>query len=137
MLHAGVGTVNVPSEERKIGKRGWSINFKFMMLILLATVCFLAAIYLISFGMLRDFSLQTSEDVALTILDGTDSRIRNLFEDYEALARGLASTRAVKTADPGQMRDLFVSTVMAWKRYLRAIYLGTADGRMYEWGHGK
>ncbi|OHE71767.1 MAG: hypothetical protein A2413_04165 [Treponema sp. RIFOXYC1_FULL_61_9] len=134
-----MGTVNVPSspEERKIGKRGWSINFKFMMLILLATVCFLAAIYLISFGMLRDFSLQTSEDVALTILDGTDSRIRNLFEDYEALARGLASTRAVKTADPGQMRDLFVSTVMAWKRYLRAIYLGTADGRMYEWGHGK
>jgi signal transduction histidine kinase len=34
------------------------------------------------------------------------------------------------------MRDLFIATVMGWKRYIRAVYLGTADGRMYEWGHG-
>jgi len=92
---------------------------------------------LISFNILRDFSLETAEEVAVTILDGTDNRIQSLFGNFEALAIGLAGTRAVTDVRVGDMRDLFVSSVLAWKRYIRAIYLGTADGRMYEWCHGQ
>jgi len=102
----------------------------------MATVLFLVTIYLISFRMLRVFSLETAEEVAFTILDGTDNRIRSLFGSFEALAVGLAGTRAVTEVRAADMRDLFISSVLAWKRYIRAIYLGTADGRMYEWGHG-
>ncbi|OHE60150.1 MAG: hypothetical protein A2Z99_21555 [Treponema sp. GWB1_62_6] len=112
------------------------INTKFTFLILFVTVSFLVATYFISFGMMRTFSLQTAEEVALSILDGTDSRIRSQFVNFESLARSLAATRAVKTANPVEMRDLFLSSVLAWNQYIRAIYLGTAEGKMIEWGHG-
>lgn len=114
----------------------WGIDRKFRLFILLAAVGFLIAIFLISHRMMRDFSLQSANEFAETILDQTDKRINGLFDSFEALARGLADTRAVRTADPDGMRDLFVATVMAWRRYIRAIYLGTEDGQMYEWGHG-
>jgi len=117
-------------------RREWSINKKFTLFILMATVSFLVLIYLISYEMLRSFSQDTAEEVAITILDGTDSRIRSLFQDFESLALGLAGTRAVKSADPEGMKELFISSVLAWKHYIRAIYLGTAEGDMYEWGHG-
>jgi methyl-accepting chemotaxis protein len=117
-------------------KPGWSINFRFTLLILLTTVLFFITIYFITFTIMRSYSLQNSEEIALTILDSTDSRLRNLFENFESLAIGLASTNAVRNTDIPIMRDLFVSSVLAWKRYIRAIYLGTAQGKMYEWGFG-
>jgi len=123
--------------EGKSGKPERSINFKYMIFILLVTFCFLIAIFVVSFRTMRAFSLEMTEDVAVTILDSAENRIRGLFEDLEALSKSLAGSRAVKSADPAGMRDLFVSTVLAWQRYLRAIYLGTSDGRMYEWGHGR
>jgi signal transduction histidine kinase len=118
------------------GVRRWGINIKFMLFILLAAVCFLVAIFFISRRMLRDFSLQAADELAETILERTDKQINQIFDNFESLSRGLAGTRAVKSADPEGMRDLFIATVLGWKRYIRAIYLGTADGRMYEWGHG-
>ncbi|MFA6506650.1 MAG: cache domain-containing protein [Treponemataceae bacterium] len=120
---------------KTVGRFG-GINVKFTFLILLATVFFLVATYYVNFGMLRSFALQTAEEAAQTILDGSDSRIRSIFENLESLTRGLASTRAVKTANPAEMQDLFLSSVLAWKQYARAIYLGTGEGRMYEWGQG-
>lgn len=117
-------------------QRGWSINFRFTLLILLTTVVFFITTYFVSFSIMRSFSLQNSEEIALTILDSTDIRLRNLFENFESLAMALGSTRAVQTIDIPEMGDLFISTVMAWKRYIRAIYLGTEDGHMYEWGSG-
>ena len=119
------------------GTSGRSVTFKYTVFVLLATVCFLSAIYFISFGMMRGFALRTGEETALSVLEGTDTRIGSLFENFESLARSLAGTSSVKNADSEGMRDLFVSTVLGWKRYIRAIYLGTADGVMHEWGLGK
>lgn len=87
--------------------------------------------------MLRDYALATADELAFTILDQTDRRLGQFFEEMEHLARGLAGTRAVRTADEAAMGDLFVATVLSRSRYLRAIYLGTRDGRMFEWGVGK
>lgn len=86
--------------------------------------------------MLRNFSLQAAEEIAGVILEGTDARVRDFFDQMEALSRGLAGTRAVQNIDPEDMRDLFIASVLPRTRYLRAIYLGTEDGRMYEWGVG-
>jgi len=54
----------------------------------------------------------------------------------EALSRSLSYTQAVLSIDPKGMRDLFIASVLSRKRYLRAVYLGTEDGRMFEWGVG-
>lgn len=123
------------SGSKTVGRFG-GINVKFTFLILLATVFFLIATYYVNYRTMRTFALQTAEEAAFTILDGTDNRIRSLFVNFESLTRSLASTRAVKTANQEDMRDLFISSVLAWKQYTRAIYLGTVEGKMYEWGHG-
>ncbi len=125
--------------------RGWirwkswkhlRINTKFTLAILLVTLSFLCAIFLISRDMLKNFSIQTAEEVASVILEGTDARVKDFFDQMEALSRSLAYTQAVQGIDPKGMRDLFIASVLSRKRYLRAIYLGTEDGRMFEWGVG-
>ncbi len=112
------------------------INTKFTLAIFLVTLSFLCAIFLISRDMLKNFSLQTAGEVASVILEGTDARVKDFFDQMEALSRSLAYTQAVQTIDPKGMRDLFIASVLSRKRYLRAIYLGTEDGRMFEWGVG-
>ncbi|MBP7495264.1 MAG: HAMP domain-containing protein [Spirochaetales bacterium] len=117
----------------------WSelrINTKFTLFILLVTISFLAAIFLISRDMLQTFSLQMAEELTGVILESTDARVRGFFEQMEALALSLAGTRTVLRIDPSGMRDLFISSVLPHRRYLRSIYLGTEDGRMFEWGVG-
>jgi len=122
--------------------KGWKggvslrINTKFTLAILLVTLSFLCAIFLISRDMLNTFSLQTAEEVASVILEGTDARVKDFFDQMEALCRSLSYTQAVQAIDPKGMRDLFIASVLSRNRYLRAIYLGTEDGRMFEWGVG-
>lgn len=117
----------------------WSrirINTKYTLAILLVTLSFMGAVFLISRDMLKSFSLQTAEEMASVILEGTDARVKDFFDQMEALIRSLSNTQAVQTIDPKGMRDLFIASVLPRQRYLRAIYLGTEDGRMFEWGVG-
>ena len=113
------------------------ISQKFILFISLSVLIFLVAIFLITRNVLGDYALATADELANTILDQTDKRLGQFFEEMEHLARGLAGTRAVRSADEAAMEDLFVATVLPRSRYLRAIYLGTADGRMFEWGVGQ
>ena len=112
------------------------ISQKFILFISLSVLAFLACTLLISQDIMRRHALRSADELASTILDRTDKQIAQFFGDMEFLARGLAATRPVLQIDPEGMRDLFLANVLARKRYLRAIYLGTTDGRMYEWGHG-
>lgn len=122
--------------------KGWKngvalrINTKYTLAILLVTLSFLGAIFFISRDMLHAFSLQTAEEVASVILEGTDARVKDFFDQMEALSRSLSFTQAVQAIDPKGMRDLFIASVLSRKRYLRAVYVGTEDGRMFEWGVG-
>ena len=114
-----------------------SISTKFILFIVLTVVLFLTVVFFAGFVLLRRYSLTDAGELASTILEETDTKINRFFTEVEHLARGLAGYRAVYEVDPAHMQDLFVSTVMARRQYLRAIYLGTTDGRMYEWGYGE
>ncbi|MCX7023933.1 MAG: cache domain-containing protein [Spirochaetes bacterium] len=118
-------------------RRTWGIGGKFIFFISFSVVVFMAATFAISQDVLRKYALKTADELATTILDQTDKRIGEFFREMEYLAKGLAATQVVRSVDADGMRDLFVSTVAARTRYLRAIYLGTVDGRMFEWGEGR
>ncbi|MCK7480247.1 MAG: cache domain-containing protein [Candidatus Moduliflexus flocculans] len=115
----------------------WGIGQKVILFISLSVLVFLVGIFLITRNVLGDYALATADELASTILDQTDKRLGQFFEEMEHLARGLAGTRAVLEADEAAMGDLFVATVLPRARYLRAVYLGTEDGRMFEWGIGQ
>ncbi|TFG80201.1 MAG: hypothetical protein E4H20_11235 [Spirochaetales bacterium] len=117
--------------------RRMGISHKFILFIAASVALFLVCTLLISQNIMRRHALRTADELASTILDRTDMQIAQFFGDMEYLALGLAGTKQVRDVNPAGMRDVFLATVLARKRYLRAIYLGTADGRMYEWGSGE
>ena len=119
-----------------MGARTWGISHKYILLVSAAVAVFMVAAFLITRSVLEDYALQAADDTAGIILDQTDKRLAAFFGDLEALARSLAGTRVVMDADQAGMRDLFIASVLARNTYLRAIYLGTADGKMHEWGVG-
>ncbi len=118
-----------------VGK-SWGISHKYIFLVSAAVAVFMVAAFLITRSMLEDYALQSADDTAGIILDQTDKRLAAFFGDLEALARSLSGTKPVMDANPAGMRDLFIASVLARSTYLRAIYLGTADGKMHEWGVG-
>jgi methyl-accepting chemotaxis protein len=115
----------------------YGISTKFTAFITVTVVLFLTVVFLAGFTLLRRYSIEDAGELASTILDETSTKINRFFSEVEHLARGLAGYRAVYEVDVDHMKDLFISTVLARRQYLRAIYLGTEDGRMYEWGYGK
>ena len=115
----------------------YGISTKFILFIVLTVVLFLSVVFLAGLTLLRRHSLAEAGELASTILEETDTKVDRFFAEVEQLARGLAGCRAVYGVEPAQMQDIFVSTVLARRHYLRAIYLGTADGRMLEWGCGE
>jgi methyl-accepting chemotaxis protein len=117
--------------------RRWGIREKFILFSSASVAAFMAATFLITQRVVRDYSLRSSDELARAILDQADERLAQFFDELRSVAESLAGTRAVRTADPDAMRDLFLSSVRARSSYLRAIYLGSADGRMREWGLGE
>ncbi len=117
--------------------RRWGIGDRFIFLISASLLLFMGATYIISREVLRRSAFRTADELAFTILDQTEKRILQFFGDIESLARGLAATQAVRSVSVPDMRDLFLANVRARSRYLRAIYLGTAEGLMFEWGEGR
>jgi len=117
-------------------KGRWGISHKFIALVSAAVAAFMLSAFLLTRTMLERYALEASDEAAELILDQTDKRLVAFFSELEALARSLASTAVVRSADRAGMRDLFVSSVLARRGYLRAIYLGGSDGRMHEWGVG-
>jgi signal transduction histidine kinase len=113
------------------------VSHKIIILVAVSVAVFLAGTLFISQAILKRHALRGADELAATILDRTDRQVAQLFSDLEALARALSATKQVLSADPAGMRDIFIAHVLSRKHYLRAIYLGTADGRMYEWGYGE
>ncbi len=116
--------------------RPWSISKKFILFVSGAVAIFMVSAFLMTRTMLEGFALESADSTAELLLDRTDKRLVAFFAELEAQARSLAYTKAVRSVDPASMRDLFVASVLARGDYLRAVYLGTADGRMFEWGVG-
>jgi len=114
----------------------WGISQKFILFVSAAVLAFMVTAFLVTRTMLEDYALSAADETAALILDQTDKRLVAFFAELEALSRSMAATRTVMSVDVDGMRDLFVASVLARRHYLRAMYLGGADGRMHEWGVG-
>ena len=117
--------------------RRWGIGEKFILFMSASIVVFMAATFLISQRVVRAYALQSSDELARVILDQADERLAQFFGELRFVAGSLAGTRAVRDLDPDAMRDIFLASVRARSSHLRAIYVGSADGHMYEWGLGE
>jgi signal transduction histidine kinase len=115
----------------------FNISTKFILFIALAVIVFLTGVYMISFSVMSSYFLQDATEIATTILDETNTKINRFFKEIEAIGCGLSKVRSVYSVDVEAMKDLFIAIVLARQDYIRAIYLGTKDGRMFEWGYGK
>lgn len=131
------GKTSEEGADRDMSGRRWGIGEKFILFISISIVFFLAATFFISQRVFREYALRSADELALVILDQTDKRLAQFFREMQYVIRSLAGTRAVREVDPAGMRDLFLATVRSRSNHMRAAYLGTADGRMFEWGIGE
>ncbi len=113
-----------------------TIQGKYTAIIIFTVTIFLAGMLVINYSLLRSHSLASAEETARIILNNADNQIDLLFESIRALTESVARQTVVKEVDVDRMRELFISNILPRQDYIRALYLGTADGRMYEWGVG-
>ena len=114
-----------------------TVQAKFTAAILCVVAFFLFAFLLVNYNLLRSHSLSGAQDTWELIRNGADDRLNQVFREVEYLTRSLAEYRVVKEADVEEMRELFISTVLIRESSIRAIYLGTEEGEMHEWGVGE
>jgi methyl-accepting chemotaxis protein len=70
------------------------------------------------------------------ILSNADNQINHLFDSIESTVEALSMQKSIQDIDVEQMKDQFISHVLSKNEIVRALYLGTVDGKMYEWGSG-
>ncbi len=114
-----------------------SIRTKLTLGVISAVVVLLSVLLVMSYTSLKNYSLNNALELSETILNDTDSKIRRFFLEIDYLADSLKRNSSVYNIQLDQMKELFISTVYARNEYLRAIYLGTSEGEMYEWGVGE
>jgi len=90
-----------------------------------------------SYSLLKDTAVKNARELSQTILTETDKQIDSFFIEIEHLTRSMTGFPAFYELRLDEMRTMILSTVRARSEYLRAIYLGTADGEMHEWGIGE
>lgn len=106
------------------------------MLTVSAIVVFLIFSTLSAVLAMRRFSVRTVEDFSTTVLLETNTKIESFLAEIENLARSLAAMRIVYEIDEPDLKNVFVASVAARNRFVRAIYVGTVEGAMHEYGIG-
>ncbi len=114
-----------------------SVQAKFTIAISFTVLLFFSLLLIISFTYFKNYSIDKSKEYASAILYETNAKINLFFSEIENLAESLANFNTVRQVDSQSMENIFLSTVSARKEYIRAIYLGTETGKMYEWGYGE
>jgi len=113
-----------------------SIRTKFILAIIITVTSFLIMLLVLSYNSMKEAAIESAQELSHTILLQTDKRIDAFFEEIEKLARSLSRYSPFYESRPEEMKPLILATVETHRDYLRAIYLGTANGEMYEWGMG-
>lgn len=114
-----------------------SIRTKLTLGVISAVVVLLTVLLVMSYTSLKKYSLNNALELSETILNDTDSKISRFFLELDYLSNSLKRNSSVYNIQLDHMKELFISTVYARDEYLRAIYLGTHRGEMYEWGVGE
>ncbi len=113
-----------------------SIKTKLTLGVIFIVVILLAVLLLLSYTSLTRYSLNNALELSNIILNETDSKISRFFLELNYLTMSLKNNSTVYNVKTDLMKELFITTVEARNEYLRAIYLGTSNGEMYEWGMG-
>ncbi len=113
-----------------------SIRTRFILSVLLTIAVFLGMLLFLSYNALRDSAMENARELSRTVLSQTDRRIDSFFGEIKRLAKSLSEYPAFREVRPERMKPVILASVRARQDYLRAIYLGTAKGDMYEWGIG-
>lgn len=113
-----------------------SIRTKFIIAIIVTVTSFLVMLLILSYNSMKEAAIENAHELSRTILVQTDKRIDAFFAEIEKLTRTLSHFPAFYEIRPDEMKPLILSTVEAHSDYLRAVYLGSARGEMYEWGIG-
>jgi len=90
-----------------------------------------------SYSTLKEAALRNADELSRTVIDQTNMRIDSFFGEIQRLAVSMAEFPVFYEIRPEEMRPVVLAAVKARKDYLRSIYLGTSDGKMYEWGLGE
>jgi len=114
-----------------------SIRIKLTLSIITAVIILLSVLLVMTYTSLKQYSLNNTLELSATILNEADSKINRFFLEIEYLAGSMKRNGYVYNIELDHMKELFLSTVYARNEYLRAIYLGTKDGKMHEWGYGE
>ncbi|MFW5796257.1 MAG: hypothetical protein ACOCV0_03565, partial [Alkalispirochaeta sp.] len=112
------------------------IRARFSLFILGSVMLILSSTMISTLLVIRQFSIEDARDFSLTILEETNTKITTFVTEVEYLARSLSEYRVVREMKTSEFRDLFLSQVLPRRRYIRAIYVGTAAGEMWEYGQG-
>lgn len=114
-----------------------SIKVRFLLIIFVTVLAFLLLMLVMSYSTLKELALKSAEELSRTVIEQTDMRIDSFFEEIRRLALSVSGFPAFYHVRPNEMRPIVLSVVESRKDHLRSIYLGTDDGRMYEWGVGE
>ena len=114
-----------------------TIQRKYILSIIMVVMIFLTGLLLFNYYLLRTHSLAQAEKTSLLILNSSDAQLNQIFQEIEALVSSLSQVRTVRKVDVKAMAELFITNVMVRHEYIRALYLGTTSGEMYEWGVGE
>ncbi len=113
-----------------------TLQKRYTAIIILIATLFLSLLVVINYILLRSHSLTSAQETSSMILSNADNQINNLFYSIETTVDALSMQKSIQEVNIDQMKDQFISHVLSKKDFVRAIYLGTVDGKMYEWGSG-
>ncbi len=113
-----------------------TIQGKYTLIIIVVVTVFLAGLLGINYTLLKAHSLSTAKETSHLLLGNVDNQVNLALKDIEAIVSTLVESESVQQVDTLRMKDIFLANVNARSSYIRAIYLGTEEGKMYEWGQG-
>ena len=119
---------------RRLREGTGSVGARFIVFTVSAIVVFIVFAALATVLNMRRFSVRTVEDFSFTILSETNTKIENFLNDINNLAESLSTMRIVYEIDEPDLKNVLVSAVSARSNFVRAIYIGTNDGAMHEYG---
>lgn len=114
-----------------------SVKTRLTLAVAIIVLFYTAILLVLTYGIMRDMAQRSSAELADTVLEEADTHITRFFRNMEETASALAGYSPVYEQDVPRMRELFLTNVWARRSYMRAMYLGTEEGRMYEWGYGE
>ena len=114
-----------------------SIKTKITLTVAVIVLFYTVLLVFLTYGVLGDMAERNASELAGTILEETDKHITRFFQDMEELALSFREYPPVYEADLPRLRELILATVRSRRSFMRAVYLGTEDGQMHEWGYGE